>query len=103
MKKLTNYVSMCAIAATLLLSACGGDKDKDEVKPDPKVNFKTTAGYTFANSTVAGDDIVKAGILINHEYKIKNVKFQVTVSGSTFTVKDTAVNNKVVDIDFDKV
>jgi len=101
MKKLTNYVTMFAVAATLLLSACGGKDKIEPEKPTPKVNFKTTAGYTFASATVAGDSNIKAGIIINHEYKIKRVLFQISISGSSpITVKDSVMSSKVVDMDF---
>lgn len=99
MKKFKFYSMMMATAAVTFLASCGGGTD-DPPKPDPKVNLKNTTGYTSTSQTVAGDSVIKAGILINHDRKIKNIKFEVTVSGSTFTVKDTAVNNQVVDIDF---
>ncbi len=101
MKKFAIYALMLAASATLFLSSCGPDSGGgDEVKPDPAVNLKTTSGYTFASATVAGDSIIKAGIIINHSSKIKNVKFQVTVAGSTFTVKDSSMNDKDVNMDF---
>ena len=99
MKNLKLYSMMIATAAVTFLASCGGDGTED-VKPDPKVNLKSTTGYVSSSQTVNGDTTIKAGIIINHDRKIKNVKFQVTVSGSTFTVKDTSVNDKVVDIDF---
>jgi hypothetical protein len=98
MKNLKLYSMMIATAAVTFLASCGGTEE--EPKPDPKVNLKTTTGYVSSSQTVNGDTTIKAGIIINHDRKIKNVKFQVTVSGSTFTVKDTSVNDKVVDIDF---
>lgn len=97
MKQIKFYAMMMTAAAITLLSACGTEED---VKPDPSVNFKTGAGYTFANTSVEIDSTVKAGIIINHDRRIKNVKFEVTVSGSTFTVLDSNVNDKVVDMDF---
>lgn len=90
---------LIATAAVTFLASCGGDNG-DDPKPDPAVNFKTAAGYTFSSQTVTVDSIIQAGILINHDRKIKNVKFEVTVSGSTFTVKDTTVNDKLIDMDF---
>lgn len=99
MKQIKFYAMMMTAAAITLLSACGGE---DEVKPDPKVNFKTTSGYSFGNTSVEVDSIVTAGILINHDRKIKNVKFQVTILGSTFTELDSNVNDKVIDMDFVK-
>ncbi len=98
MKKIAIYALMIATSATLFLSSCGGDKE--EVKPDPALNFKTTAGFTFTSTSVGVDSAVKVGVLINHSSKIKNVKFQVTILGSTFTEKDTNVNDKVIDLSF---
>ena len=98
MKQIKFYAMMMAVAAVTFLASCDGG-DGDEIKPDPAVNWKTTAGYTSTSTSVEVDSTVKAGILINHDRKIKNVKFQVTVAGSPFTVLDTAVNDKVVDID----
>jgi len=99
MKRFKFYSMLIATAAVTFLASCGSD-DKDEVKPDPSVNAKTTTGYIPSSVTVGTDSLLKAGIIINHDRKIKNVKFQVTISGSTFTVLDTNVSDKVIDMDF---
>jgi len=99
MKRFKFYSMLIATAAVTFLASCGTE-DTDDPKPDPAVNLKTTAGYTSSNVTVTPDSTLKAGVIINHDRRIKNVKFQVTISGSTFTVLDTTVNDKVIDMDF---
>lgn len=99
MKQFKIYSMLIATAAITFLASCGGTGDEDP-KPDPAVNLKTTTGYTSTSQTITVDSLIQAGIIINHDRKIKNVKFEVTVAGSTFTELDTAVNDKVIDMDF---
>jgi hypothetical protein len=81
-------VLLIAIAMTAAISSC--KKDEDAHVP-PSVEFKTGAGYTSADATVAQGDSVLVGVIATKtEDEMKTFNVSYAYDGNTTTV--TAYN-----------
>lgn len=80
MKKLGIMFALAGVI-TFGLSSCGGTDD-DVVKPTPKFDFKTGAGYTSSNANVNAGNTIKIGIEASGSENLESVGVRTQVGTS---------------------
>jgi len=84
MKKLGMMFALAGVI-TFGLSSCGGT-DEEVVKPTPKFDFKTGAGYTSGNANVNAGDSVLIGIDASGSENLESVGVRTQVGTAQQTI-----------------
>ncbi len=102
MRKLISTALMIAVLVTALINLSSCEKDAGKL---PNIAFKTTAGYTHADATVASGTPVLAGITASKAesadvLKTFNVSKSIDGAAAVSVTNTTLTNGDSYDVDY---